>query len=112
MAVARVFLLLLVLLNLNSDLHHFQSSRDHERLSNVTEYPYIDDKAILITDTACLLGFNINTLHYQLRHLVHRPKRKAYLATRFIYYSATAATFQLNPDRPYAEILILILDLA
>ena len=96
MTVARAFLLLLVLLNFRTDFHHFLGSRYHERLSNVTEYPYIDDKAILITDTACLLSFNINALHYQLRHLVHRPRKKAYLATRTVYYSATAATFQLN----------------
>lgn len=96
MATARVSLLLLVLLNFNTDFHHFHGSRYHEWLSNVTEYPYIDDKAITITDTACLLSFNINALHYQLRHLVHRPRRKAYLATRTAYYSATPATFQLN----------------
>ena len=96
MATARVSLLLLVLLNFNTDFHHFHGSRYHEWLSNVTEYPYIDDKAIIITDTACLLSFNINALHYQLRHLVHRPRRKAYLATRTAYYSATPATFQLN----------------
>ena len=30
------------------------------------------------------------------RSIVHRPRRKVYLATRAVYYSVTAASFQLN----------------
>ena len=96
MTAARVDLFLLVLLNFRTDLHYLHGSRYLEWFSNVTVYPHSKDKAIPATNTACLLSFNIDTLHCQLRHRVHRPRNNAYLATKIVYYSATTASFQLN----------------